>query len=100
MVCLRKRLIILEVVALVGILGGCTGDPASEAREVAPGIYSIRFAATTLDEAVRQAAEYCRAKGQNFSIQDGRGQYESFSVVSPQAKLLPAKSVLLWTSSL
>jgi hypothetical protein len=68
--------IILEVVALFCVLGGCTSNPVAEAREVAPGIYSIRFAPNTQDEAVRKAAAYCHAKGQNFSIQYGAGQLE------------------------
>jgi hypothetical protein len=85
----ETRPIILEVMALVAILGGCTGDPASEAREVAPGIYSIRFAATTLDGAVRKAAEYCRAKGQNSSIQDGGGQYEILFRCVPSGEVAP-----------
>ena len=65
--------IILELVALFGVLGGCTANPVAEAREVAPGIYSIGFAAKAQDEAVRKAAEYCHAKGQNFSIEYGGG---------------------------
>jgi hypothetical protein len=81
------------LVALVGVLGGCTGDPASEAREVAPGIYSIRFAATTMDEAVRKAAEYCRAKGQKFSIQYGGDQYEILFRCVASGEVAPADSV-------
>jgi hypothetical protein len=85
----ETRAIILEVAAVVGILGGCTGDSASEAREVAPGLYSIRFAAKTLDGAVRKAAEYCRAKGQNFSIQDGGSEYEILFHCIPSGEVAP-----------
>jgi hypothetical protein len=80
----------LEVVALFCVLGGCTSNPAGEAREVAPGLYSISFAAKADDEAVRKAAEYCRTKGQNFSIQYGGGEYEILFRCVASGEIAPA----------
>jgi hypothetical protein len=86
--------IILEVVALFCVLGGCTSNPVAEAREVAPGIYSISFAAKADDEAVRKAAEYCRAKGQNFSIEyGGDPQSEILFRCVASGEVAPADSV-------
>ena len=66
----------LGVVACLAILAGCATGSVGQAREIAPGIYSISFAAKAETEAIRKAGEYCHAKGQKLSILHEGDDYE------------------------